>query len=94
MNDLENELNRLKSPKLKYDYYGSRFLRKKRTFLDNNNNEIDQNFSDNVSVQIANAVSGGVAPHQISGQLGYGSASSGFINLTMHGDTSIYTIQS
>ena len=88
MNDLENELRMLKSPKLKYDYYGSRFLRTARSRR--RSASIDQNFSDNITLQIANAVSGGVAPHQISGQLGYGSASSGFINMTMYGDASAF----
>ena len=45
-------------------------------------NEVDNNFV------IHSMICGGIAPHQISGQLGHGSASSGFINYNLHSDIS------
>ena len=47
------------------------------------------NLPDEVIMTSDILISGGIAPHQISGQLGYGSCKSGFINLTMHGHGNI-----
>ena len=50
---------------------------------------VDNNIPDEAYEAIDSLISGGIAPHQISGQLGYGSCKSGFINLTMHGNSAI-----
>lgn len=67
------------------------------SYLDNNKNNYNSNYSmkklkynkisdDDSTIIINSLICGGIAPHQISGELGHGSASSGFINADLYSD--------
>ena len=73
-----------------------------RSYYDNNNNYNNNLYNTNSikklremmiddgdnNIIINSLICGGIAPHQISGQLGHGSASSGFINADLYSDIS------
>lgn len=82
MNNRLNYVNEvIRSNKHKSTRNKNKMQNKLSTMLETSNMN-DNNF------EIHSLICGGIAPHQISGQLGHGSASSGFINYNLYSNIS------